>query len=1069
MNKDLNNQNDLNDEIFEWIFSNSKQATFIIKNGLIIHANNSALEFSGYQLDELVNTPFHLKFNQDIEDLKSDRSEVSRNVKFLKKDGSISFCEIVLNEAAIKDNIFHVIYLKGPSSEDLISTINSEKEAYSTILFKDSHIPMVVIDPQNYKFIDFNESAIKIFGCSDKEDLMGKTLVDMSAPFQYDGESSEKAVLKKIDSAIEQGSILFEWKLQRENGEIWDSEIQLMTFNFKHKLLLQFSLLDITERKRAQEAIIENEEKYKTIFECANDAIFLMDDQVFLDCNEKTLQIFGCSREDIIGHKPIDFSPEYQPDNQPSNIKAREKILEAIHNEHSFFEWTHCKYDRTLFDAEVSLNRLKLKDNYYLQAIVRDISERKKAEKIIRESEEKFRIISDNANDVIWMRDFNFKYTYVSPSCLKVTGFTVDESMQLDYRDLVLPEYAEKISEVLRDELNKENDPTADPNRTRIIEIQEKKKDGTIIWTETQASFIRDKNGKPIEILGVMRDITNRKMIEEALKKSEERFRLTAEKTGQLIYEYNVVDGGINWSGAVETITGYSPEEFKSVNIDKWRQFIHPEDKDNAVRILDNAKKNYTDYFCEYRLKRKDDQYIFIEERGVSLSADKYNSARIYGAILNISERKKWQLDLEKNGIRLEEQNKLFQKTNAELIESNRRIVEINAELRLAKEKAEESDRLKSAFLANMSHEIRTPMNGIIGFTELLIQPGTSLEMRQRFAVIINNSCMQLLSIINDVIDIAKIEANQETVKETKVNLKKILNDLNEFFVENANSKNIKLELDEFSNDNRIIITDELKLTQILKNLLNNALKFTHEGSVKFGYRINEKQHISSLDEISTIEFFVKDTGIGIAPNYFDLIFKSFHQINLDKSSNYGGTGLGLSIAKAYVEILNGKIWLESEPDVGTTFYFTIPYKPVFSPTLMNDPKIKNIMEDSTAYILVAEDEEVNFQYFEVLLKKVGYQVLHAKDGNQAIQLIKDNNGIQLVLMDIKMPVLNGIEATKIIKTLRPDIPVIAITAYALSGDKDKILNEGFDSYIAKPLKPKELYEVLGKYIKIEL
>jgi len=328
---------------------------------------------------------------------------------------------------------------------------------------------------------------------------------------------------------------------------------------------------------------------------------------------------------------------------------------------------------------------------------------------------------------------------------------------------------------------------------------------------------------------------------------------------------------------------------------------------------------------------------------------------------------------------------------------------------------------------------------------------------------------MQLISIINDVIDIAKIEANQETVKETKTNLKKLLKDTWDFFIDRANAKNLKFEFDNNSLEEISIITDETKLTQIIKNIIGNALKFTHEGSVKFGYRIIEGQNNSEIQEIPKIEFYVNDTGIGIASANFDVIFKSFHQINLDKSDNYGGTGLGLSISKAYVEILGGEIWLESEPEIGTTFYFTIPYKPVYVPIIPKETDIPNLNPVTNIFILVAEDEEVNYLYFEVLLKRLGYQVIHAKNGAQAIELIKEKPEIQLVLMDIKMPLMNGIEATKIIKTMRPAIPVVAITAYALSGDKDKILNQGFDDYIAKPLKPKELYGIMGKYFDIKI
>lgn len=929
------------------------------------------------------------------------------------------------------------------------------REGYSKILIEESHIPFVVMDPETLAYIDCNRAAVRIFGCQSHEEVVSKSTLHFSTPTQYNGRPSEEVLRDNIRTAIENGFAIFEWRHQRPNGQVWDGEVHLMSFDLKGKNLIQFSLLDITDQRRVLEALHENEAKYKTLFESANDAIFLMDQNVFIDCNAKTLQIYKCTREQIIAHSPVDFSPLYQPDGQLSVEKAREKINAAFGGTPQFFEWVHCHFDRTPFDAEVSLNRVIIKGEMYLQAIVRDVSERKKAERVIRESDEQFKIITRNTNDVIWIRDMNLRYKYISPSCYKILGYTVEEAMELSYGQITTPEYVELVSRTLAEELARDGQPNVDPNRTRILEIQEVRKDGSLIWTETQASFIRDERGKVTGILGVTRDITERKVVEHALRESEERFRITAEKTGELIYEYNIKTGRIYWSGAVETITGYPQQEFRTFNIDGWGELIHPDDRQLAFAELDRAIESNGDYSVEYRFKRKNGEYIYVEDRGVVLPPDSTGVKRMFGTMNNITERKLAQEELKNNEKYLKEQNEEYFALNEELTESNIRIAEINAELREAKEKAEESDRLKSAFLANMSHEIRTPMNGVIGFSEMIIQPDVSDENRKLYADIIRNSCNQLMAIINDIIDISKIETNQVTVNENVVSLNQLLTNNYILFKNLAEAKNLTLKLAPTFTDNIEIITDEVKTNQILNNLINNAIKFTHVGYVEFGCTIKD----------GFIEFFVKDTGIGIDPAHFEIIFERFRQIDMGSTRNYSGTGLGLSISKAFVEVLGGRIWLESVPGEGSTFYFTIPFR---AHVKAAEPArvIPNVSGPTPSVnILVAEDEDVNFLYVELLLTNLGFRVIRAEDGQQAIDLVKATPELELILMDIKMPGVNGVEATKVIKSLKPRIPIIATTAYAMGGDKERFLGAGCDDYISKPIRSADLIALVRKYI----
>ncbi|HCT30540.1 MAG TPA: hybrid sensor histidine kinase/response regulator [Bacteroidales bacterium] len=471
-----------------------------------------------------------------------------------------------------------------------------------------------------------------------------------------------------------------------------------------------------------------------------------------------------------------------------------------------------------------------------------------------------------------------------------------------------------------------------------------------------------------------------------------------------------------------------------------------------AINELEKAIVTNCDYLVEYRFQKKDGTYIFIEERAIVLPG----MQKMYGTMNNISERKKNQAILYENEKRLKEQNEEYLTLNEELVERNIRVAEMYDELLRAKEKAEENDRLKSAFLANISHEIRTPMNGLVGFSELIIQPDLDDESKKSYAEIINKSCNQLLSIINDVIDISKIETNQVTTNETNVLLNHLLSNIYQFFLPTAKSNNIQLVFaNKDINDDIAILVDEVKLTQIMNNLVNNAIKFTSSGKIEFGYDINSE----------FLEFFVKDTGIGIEAKDYELIFDRFRQVDLGMARNYGGTGLGLSISKAFVEKMGGRIWLDSKVSEGTTFYFTIPYKPIIN----KEKKKLTINEKQLAIhdtnILVAEDEDINFMYVKVLLDSLGFKVVRAENGKRAVDIFTNNPKFDIILMDIKMPIMGGIEATKIIKSINASVPIIATTAYALSEEKDKFLAAGCDDYISKPLRPNDLMSVINKFI----
>ena len=525
--------------------------------------------------------------------------------------------------------------------------------------------------------------------------------------------------------------------------------------------------------------------------------------------------------------------------------------------------------------------------------------------------------------------------------------------------------------------------------------------DGTILFISESARAITDKEGKIIYYDGIVEDITLRKKAEQEI--------IIANK--ELVFQNDEKEKRAN----------------ELVIANKKLAFENKEKEKRADELI--ILNNVLDFQNKEREKQAKELILANKE--------------------------------------LAYQNKEKGKRADELIIANKELAFQNdekekraTELTIAKEQAEESDRLKSAFLTNMSHEIRTPMNGILGFTELLKEPNLSSDDQQDYIQTIQISGARMLNTINSIVDISKIESGlmKVYIKETNINEK--IEFTYKFFKPEVELKGLQFLVKNSLPSKEVIIkTDNEKVYAILTNLVRNAIKFTYEGSIEFGY---EKKG-------DYLEFFVKDTGVGIPQNQHKIIFERFRQGSESHNRGYEGSGLGLSIAKTYVEMLGGEIWVESEEGKGSTFYFTIPYNSV------SEEKIKIINAVSAEHkeveikklkVLVVEDDEISYSLLIKTVQKISYEVLHAITGVEAVEACRNNPDLDLVLMDIRMPKMDGNEATRQIRQFNKDVIIIAQTAYAFSDDKEKAIEAGCTDYISKPINITSLFELITKHIK---
>ncbi len=813
-------------------------------------------------------------------------------------------------------------------------------------------------------------------------------------------------VYKDLWKTIKSGKIWHgELKNKKKNGEFyWENAIISPVFNNNGKIINFLAIKqDITEKIKFKETIKIQENQYRYLLENLPNIVLIHQNGEIVFANNYAAKETKLSINEITGKKLIDFvHPDYK-ETVAKNIQLRNEGI-SIEN----YEIKVVINGNTL-DVYLYLHELLYNGKNSVMIIIIDITERKKHELELEESEQKFKILAESSQFGIFMYSDD-KWIYANPAAERITGFSYDELMTMNLCDNIHDDYKKIVKSRAISRLKGED------NNRNNYEVKIITKTGEIKWCLLSSALIKYK-GIPSGLLSVA-DISDLKKVENELKISEEKYRNLAENSSDITW---ALDTNFNFtyvSTGDRQMRGFSDNEMIGKSF--W-EILKPEGVElvkhgNSKRQKkeDSWKKPGT-YLYELEQICKDGSWIWTEINITPFRNENGELAGYHGMTRNISERKKTEAALKR------------------------------------------SDELKTEFLNNISHEIRTPLNGILGFANLIINSGVSDKLKNKYYELMRSSSKRLLNTIEDYMDIALLVSDNLKISFTEFGLIGHLSSIyNEFF-------NLSLQKKLFFNfiypneySELYIITDPELIKKVMFQLLSNAFKFTETGKIEFGFSVDGEN----------IKFFVKDSGSGIKPETQSKIFDYFYKTDFHHDKTNDGSGLGLSIVKGIIEALSGKIFVKSDIGTGTEISFTIPAGKIKMEKEKQHKLIINAVTDKSKKILIAEDDDTNYLYLENLLRTNSFtNTLRAYNGAEAAEMCKNDPEIAIVLMDIKMPVMNGVDATKIIKKIRNDLPVIATTAYAMKDEKDSIMSEDFDDYISKPYHVNDLLKVLSKYL----
>ncbi len=790
---------------------------------------------------------------------------------------------------------------------------------------------------------------------------------------------------------------------------------------------------ELAERVKADEEVRSSEEKFRALVSQMQLGLALHEiivdekgvpvDYLFLDVNPAYEKITGLKRESIIGKRVLEVLPKIE------KIWIEKYGNVALTGVPVTFESYSGELGR-YYNVIAYKNR-----DCEFAVIVEDITDKKIFEEKLKTSDK----IYNHVLDMICIAGFDGFFKELNPSWERELGWSTKELLSKPYSEFVHP--------LDRDSTANISNTIIDGREVYRFENRYICKDGSVKWLSWNSYPYKEEN----IMFGVARDITKEKR---------------EEQVQQVLYEVSMVSA--NASSLEETLKIVREELCKVMDAKNFFLATYNAKDEKLKKVLFFDEK---DKFEEWDANTTLSGWVIRAERSLLINRDELihfvqqNQITLTGTLCE-----SWlgvPVIVEQNPIGVMVVQSYTDKNAYDAI--SMRLMEMIAHeiaivmhrvsmienLIQAKEKAEESDRLKTAFLANMSHEIRTPMNGIMGFLQLLNDVDLTSDDRQYYFEIINKSGERLLSTINDIIEISKIESGQLNVIYSNVNISETLNFHYKFFVKQTEEKGIALCVkndDEIAN---VILSDQHILDGVLTNLIKNAIKFTDSGEIEFGTFLRDE----------SIIFYVKDTGTGISKNRQEAIFERFVQADMDYTRPHEGSGLGLSIVKAYAHLMKGEVWVESQEGRGSTFYFALPYIPVISNPEGQKDKSTSVDDEKSHKILIAEDDEISYKLLERILSDEKFTIIHVWNGKDAVCVMRDNPEISMILMDLRMPLTDGLEAAKKIRQFNKNVKIIAVTINAFSIDKMIALNSGCDDYILKPVEKKTLMSTIRKHL----
>jgi PAS domain S-box-containing protein len=854
-------------------------------------------------------------------------------------------------------------------------------------------------------FVVVNPTAEKIFGV-DRGKLTGLCLSDFLVGDNVEIVTNETLKRRQGKTSTYEHEILL------KDGIRKNLAITVAPCFDETRFIGTFAVFnDITERKKREVDLRESEEKYRVLLDSSIFGILAFDNETHLYSfsNSAACKLFGYNKEELSRLNLTNFHPQDSIEMIINEIELQGR------GEKSISKALPClRKDGTIFYADIAGYSTIINGRSCSVGFIMDVTEHKHTENALRLIEEKHRVLLNGSPYGILAIDIEtHRFSFSNSAICTLFGYTDEEFQRLSIEDIVPSASLDLVMTEFYSQMRGENPISlAQPCL---------KKDGTVFYADIAGAPIV-LNGRKCSV-GFFNDVTSRQKAQEALKESESTLRKAQEIAMMGSWEIDLINQKVKWSENCFILYGLKPFEIEPT-FGYFKSRVHPDD----VHIVNES----IEYVSQFKKPKNIEVRILFPD-----GHDKWAQIKIDPTVIEdeLVALKVIQIDI----------------TDRKLAEQ---------ELLRAKEKAEESDHLKSAFLANMSHEIRTPMNGILGFTQLLGEPNLSGKEHQDYIRIIEKSGKRMLNIINDIVDISKIESGQMDISISETNINEQIEFVHDLFIPEIEQKGLQFFYNTtLPTKEAIVKTDCAKLYAILSNLVKNAVKYTHEGSIEIGY----------AKKGEFIEFFVKDSGIGIPKERQGVIFERFMQADISNIRAFDGAGLGLSIAKGYVEIQGGKIWVESHESKGSIFFFTIPCNFL--------PEGKNVVEQAIpAYIvenqmkklkiLIAEDDEASVEFLEWVVNKFSRGILNTATGVETIEACRNNPDIDLVMMDIRMPDLNGYEATHQIRMFNKDVIIIAQTAYAMAGDRERALNAGCNDYISKPIDQDKLLVLINKYFK---